>query len=152
MLISKIVSGGQSGADRAALDWALANGLSHGGWCPAGRRSEDGRISLAYMLAETPGSGYRQRTNWNVRDSDGTLIISLSRLLTGGSAATQRSAQRLGRPCLHVTFGDECQDLIGTFIREHSVQVLNVAGPRESKEPGVYQAVGLILTRAFLST
>ena len=75
MLIHKIVSGGQTGVDRAAPDWAIAHGIEHGGWCPAGRRAQDGEIPDMYSLQQTPGRNYRQRARWNVRDSDATLIV-----------------------------------------------------------------------------
>ena len=75
ILPERIVSGGQTGADRAALDWAIERGIPHGGWCPRGRRAEDGRIDRRYALRETPAHDYQQRTRWNVRDSDGTLIF-----------------------------------------------------------------------------
>jgi Circularly permutated YpsA SLOG family len=84
----KIVSGGQTGADRAGLDWAIKNGIQHGGWCPKGRRAEDGPIDAKYQLQETPSSNYPQRTEWNVRDSDGTMIFSIGEYLTGGSLKT----------------------------------------------------------------
>ena len=88
-MIRKIISGGQTGVDRAALDWAMKYGIQHGGWCPAGRRAEDGAIPERYSLQETPARQYQQRTRWNVRDSDATLIISLSTELTAGSLATE---------------------------------------------------------------
>jgi hypothetical protein len=99
---NKIVSGGQTGADRAALDWALAHGVECGGWCPKGRRAEDGVIPIAYPLTETPSSDYAQRTEWNVRDSDATVIFSLAPRLTGGSRLTRDLAARHGRPFLHL--------------------------------------------------
>ena len=101
----KIVSGGQSGADIAALDWALANGVPHGGWCPKGRKSEDGLIDARYQLIETPESKYLQRTEWNVRDSDATLIFTLSPKLDGGSKKTADFAIKLGKPYLHFRLG-----------------------------------------------
>lgn len=82
----KIVSGGQSGADRAALDWAIQNDLPHGGWCPKGRIAEDGRIDSRYTLRETDSEGYRQRTRQNVVDSDGTLILNTGELSDGSSS------------------------------------------------------------------
>ena len=88
----RIISGGQTGADRAALDWAIARGIPYAGWCPRGRRAEDGRIPARYDLIQTPSHDYEQRTRWNVRDSDGTLIISRAAKLTGGSAYTARYA------------------------------------------------------------
>ena len=76
--LERIVSGGQTGADRAALDIAIRHGITHGGWCPKGRRAEDGPISCQYALTETPSEQYIQRTEWNVRDSDGTVVFTLN--------------------------------------------------------------------------
>src|SRR5438105_2044217 len=84
----KIISGGQTGADRAALDFAIARGIAHGGWCPRGRLAEDGRIEERYQLMETPSKDPIQRTEWNARDSDATLVFSIARQLTGGSRKT----------------------------------------------------------------
>ncbi|SVA67282.1 uncharacterized protein METZ01_LOCUS120136, partial [marine metagenome] len=99
----KIVSGGQTGADRAALDWAIANCIPHGGWCPVGRLAEDGPIDTLYNLQETPKADYLQRTEWNVRDSDATVIFSLKPNLTGGSLATMKLAAEHVKPCLHIS-------------------------------------------------
>ena len=88
-----IVSGGQTGADRAALDWALAHGMPCGGWCPKGRKAEDGPIDSKYPLKETPSSSYLQRTEWNVRDSDATVLFSIESALTGGSKKTVEFAR-----------------------------------------------------------
>ncbi len=85
IVLQKIISGGQTGADRAALDFAIARGIPHGGWCPRGRLAEDGTIPALYQLSETPGPDHAQRTEWNVRDSDGTVIFSIAPALTGGS-------------------------------------------------------------------
>ncbi len=150
MLIERIVSGGQSGADRAALDWAIANHIPHGGWCPRGRRAEDGSIADCYLLRETPGSGYSVRTRWNVRDSDITVIFSIARELTGGSLATFRFARQLQRPCLHLSQGGT-RDPAGElriFIEETGARVLNVAGPRASNEPNVAEFVAEVLDNA----
>jgi hypothetical protein len=99
----KILSGGQTGADRAALEWALAEGLPHGGWCPGNRKAEDGRIPSRFRLKETRSRTYAVRTSWNVRDSDGTVIFSLHRRLMGGSRRTAETARKLGKPLLHLT-------------------------------------------------
>jgi hypothetical protein len=131
-MIEKIISGGQTGVDRAALDWAIANGIGHGGWCPAGRRAEDGIIPKDYRLQETPGRRYSERTRWNVRDSNATLIISSSPELTGGSLSTKEYADKMNRPCLHVYPGDEWDASLRDFIRKHPIHILNVAGPRGS--------------------
>ena len=86
--IPKIVSGGQTGADRAALDLALSRGIECGGWCPKGRKAEDGPLPNKYPLVETPSANYVQRMEWNVRDTEGTVIISIARILSGGSEKT----------------------------------------------------------------
>jgi len=99
MAVESIISGGQTGVDRAALGVALALGLPHGGWCPAGHRAEDGRIPGQYRLRETPSADYLQRTEWNVRDSDATLILS-PEPLEGGTEATRKFTQQYARPCL----------------------------------------------------
>ena len=136
----KIISGGQTGADRAALDWAMTNGIAHGGWCPKGRLAEDGMIDARYDLRETPKADYLQRTEWNVRDSDATVIISLTPQLTGGSLATAKLASDLGKPCLHLSGLQDAADNVrqlAVFLHRHEVRVLNVAGPRASGEPHV---------------
>ncbi len=145
--LERIVSGGQTGADRAALDWAIANGIAHGGWCPHGRRAEDGRIGPRYALKETPSRDYDQRTRWNVRDSDGTLIISRAAQLTGGSAYTARCAERLGKPWLHVHPGTEGAHAAREFLERHRIRTLNVAGPRASGDPEIYGYVLGVLER-----
>ena len=88
-----IVSGGQTGADRAALDWALKHNVPCGGWCPKGRKAEDGPIDSKYPLQETPSSSYLQRTEWNVRDSDATVLFSIQPILSGGSKRTMEFAR-----------------------------------------------------------
>jgi hypothetical protein len=148
-LPARIVSGAQTGADRAALDFALEHGLAHGGWCPKGRRAEDGRIPPRYELIETPSKDYEQRTRWNVRDSDATLIISRSAELTGGSAYTRRCAEQLDQPWLHVHPGNDDPQTIKDFLERHKVKTLNVAGPRASTEPGITEYVTAVLERLF---
>ena len=134
----KIVSGGQTGAERAALDWALAHGVECGGWCPKGRKAEDGPIDPKYPLKETPSASYLQRTEWNVRDSDATVLFSIEPTLTGGSLKTVDFARKHKEPQLHLCARDKAApDKLKAFIQDHGVKVLNVAGPRASKEPGV---------------
>jgi hypothetical protein len=148
----RIVSGGQTGADRAALDWAIAHGIPHGGWCPRGRRAEDGPIPPRYRLTETPGDHYVERTEWNVRDSDGTVILSLAPTLTGGSRRTAELARQQGRPWLHLARDAGARDpgqQLRRFVQEHEIRVLNVAGPRASIEPAVGAFVREVLDRAF---
>ena len=98
----KIVSGGQTGADRAALDWALAHNVECGEWCPKGRKAEDGLIDPKYPLKETPLAAYLQRTEWNVRDSDATVLFSVNPVLTGGSESAVEFAPGHGKPCMHL--------------------------------------------------
>lgn len=137
----RIVSGGQTGVDRAALDAALAAGTSCGGWCPGGRMAEDGPIDARYPLTEMPGAGYIERTRANVADSDGTVILHGSPL-EGGSLQTQRFCVELKKPCLLIT--SETSDpahaaaAIADFVATHHIHTLNVAGPRASKQPQIY--------------
>ena len=143
--LERIVSGGQTGVDRAALDAAIECGLSVGGWCPQGRRAEDGRIDEQYPLRETPAHAYAERTSWNVRDSDGTLVI-LAGPPEGGTALTIEEAARRGKLCLVLRIDQESREgEVAAWIRENAVRTLNVAGPRESEVPGIYRQ-----TRAFL--
>ena len=150
--LRKIVSGGQTGVDRAALDWALASGVPCGGWCPLGRGAADGPIDARYPLRETPGADPAQRTEWNIRDSDGTLIVTLARRMSGGTLLTAGLARRLARPLLHLAKADspaaEQAESLRQFIGQHEIRVLNVAGPRESGEPGVGEFVAGLLEAA----
>lgn len=151
-----IISGGQTGADRAALDFAIRWGIDHAGWCPRGRRAEDGPLELLYELEETPHAKYDQRTRWNVRDSDATLVITLQAEPTGGSALTLAVAKRAGKPCLHLAQAEipsvvEAGELVAEFILQHQVERLNVAGPRASQEPTIATYVDGILTAALSS-
>ena len=136
--IEKLVSGGQTGVDRAALDTALALGMPCGGWCPRGRLAEDGPIPARYPLTETPSGDYAQRTEWNVRDSDATLVL-LRGPARGGTRATIDFARALGRP-FRVVALERAPGFaaIGAWLGHHDVRVLNVAGPRESARPGIY--------------
>jgi hypothetical protein len=146
----KVISGGQTGVDRAALDVALRLGLACGGFCPRGRRAEDGPIDARYPLVETPTDDYAERTEWNVRDSDGTLVLTRGRP-TGGTALTIELARRLGRP-LHVVDLERGPDPIPAerWLAAARIQVLNVAGPRESQQPGIGEEAGAFLERLLL--
>jgi hypothetical protein len=147
-VIERIVSGGQTGVDRAALDVALALGLACGGWCPRGRRAEDGPLDARYPLRETPSADYPQRTEWNVRDSDGTLVLTRGRP-SGGTALTLTLAQRLGRPALLLDLAAGAEpDKLRRWIEAEKISVLNVAGPRESQQPGVQEEARAFLERA----
>jgi hypothetical protein len=143
--LEKIISGGQTGVDRAALDAARQAGRPCGGWCPKGRWSEAGPIDPCYPLTETPSADPAQRTDLNVADADGTLIIAATPL-TGGTALTRRIAQRRAKPCLAVDPGDvAAAESIRQWLQKHDIRILNVAGPRESGCPGIYeQALDLL--------
>ena len=147
-----IISGGQTGADRAALDWAIEHGLAHGGWCPAGRKAEDGPLDAKYQLAETESAKYRVRTSRNVRDSDATLIVTVGDL-DGGTLETLRIAERLRKPVRTIqvdsTPTDAVIDALRDWLRSSGANSLNVAGPRESRRPGIYTATRALLDRLF---
>ncbi|MFW6085270.1 MAG: putative molybdenum carrier protein [Gemmatimonadota bacterium] len=148
----RIVSGGQTGVDRAALDVALELGVSCGGWVPKGRIDERGRIPERYPgLRETATADWSERTEANVRDSEGTLIISRG-ALTGGSKYTREVAKRLGRPCLHLDLARSrtaALDVARDWIARNEISVLNVAGPRASKDPGLYDPAADLLRGLF---
>ena len=149
----KIVAGGQTGVDRAALDGAIAWGVCHGGWCPKGRKAEDGIIPRRYRLKETRSPAYNVRTRWNVRESDGTLIISANHLIVGGTKLTAEFAESLKKPLLHLTMATGARRAarqLDRFITRHRIHVLNIAGPRDSEEPGIQQFVQDIFTRSRL--
>ena len=150
-MLQKIISGGQTGADRAALDFAIQRGIPHGGWCPRGRLAEDGVIPAPYQVSETPSPDYAQRTEWNVRDSDGTVIFSLAAYLTGGSEYTAQMALRHQKPSLHLSCerdGETAGGKLIGFLSQWGIKVLNVAGPRESEEPEVAGFVRETLERS----
>ena len=143
----RFISGGQTGADRAALDFAIAHGYAHGGWAPRGREAEDGIIPLKYQLTELTDGGYRQRNKRNVADSDGTLIVNTGEL-DGGTLATQVFAKKQNKPYFLAQVDSHSLQFLASEIAEwlriHDIRALNVAGPRESKRPGIY-AVTLAL-------
>ncbi len=145
----KIISGGQTGADLAALDAAIHLGIPHGGWLPRGRKTEAGPLPQSYRLKELHSPKYRDRTEKNIRQSDGTLIVSLGPL-SGGSALTEALAIRHNRPCLHLDLTLMDQPMAVTTIKkwlhEHRIKTLNVAGSRASGEPRIYRAVFDLLT------
>ena len=150
-MITKIVSGAQTGADRAGLDVAIRHGFPHGGWCPKGRKAEDGRIGGQYQLVETPSWSYLQRTEWNTRDSDGTVVFTLAKEVTGGSLRTIEFAKKHKRPWVHISHAGDYMPsvtLLG-FVKDHDIGILNVAGPRESKEPGIWKWAYQVIEDAF---
>lgn len=150
---TRIISGGQTGVDRGALDAALERGLPCGGWCPEGRAAEDGRIPDRYPLTELAGSGYRQRTIRNIVDSDGTVICYVGEV-TGGTKLTLSQCLRKNRPFLLVDAREmtpaRAAERIAGFVEDHRIAVLNVAGPREGKWPGArdyaFEMVSLALS------
>lgn len=145
------MSGGQTGVDRAALDAARARGLPVGGWCPRGRWAEDGVIPERYPLRETPSSEYSQRTEWNVRDSDATLVLT-GAPPSGGTAYTIERAIAWGRPLLLVDLsGAPRSEDVRDWLRREDVRVLNVAGPRESGSAGIYAKARSLLESIFTS-
>ena len=153
-----IISGGQTGADRGGLDAAIALGLDHGGYCPKGRLSEDGAVPSRYLLKETGSAQYGERTALNVIGSHATLIMHREPhgKFTGGTAMTARLCDKHHRPMLSVRVPLEIDKVpepvvesIRGWLRRHRVLVLNVAGPRESKAPGIEQAVAELLVRVW---
>ena len=160
-MLSKVISGGQTGVDRAALRAALACGLAVGGWCPPGRASEAGPIPASLPLVETPrarsaaaaGVPRSLRTEWNVRDSDATLVLrpgALDATADPGTAWALRCAARLGRPVLVCDPGAAgAPARIAGWIRAHAIRTLNVAGPAERTSPGIGASAEALLARAF---
>jgi len=145
----RVVSGGQTGVDRAALDAAAALGLDLGGWCPAGRLAEDGVIPDRYPLVGTPSPVAAQRTEWNVRDSDATLVLHLG-APTGGTRLTMDLARRHGQPLLVRDLGTAVDArAIADWLSVNRVHVLNCAGPRESESPGIAHQSALLLRQVF---
>ncbi len=153
-LVGKIISGGQTGVDREALDFAIAHGIPHGGWCPHARLGEDGTIHTRYNLTETPSSGYQQRTEWNVRDSDATVIFSSAENLSGGTLRTVECSRNHRKPCLQLYRGSDVQQNAAkllAFIHTNNVKVLNVAGPSASKDPRIAESVHATLQAAYFN-
>ncbi len=150
-LCQTIQSGGQTGVDRAALDFAIARGYMHAGWAPSGRCAEDGTIPLKYQLQELPKGEYRQRNRLNVQDSDATLILNMGEL-AGGTLATRNFAQEMDKPHLLLQLDkhplEDSATRLQTWMRQHSIQTLNVTGPRESKCPGIYSLARQLLNSA----
>lgn len=152
MPLVRIVSGGQTGVDRAALDVAIARGMPHGGWCPRGRRVEDGAIPERYALREHDSPVYAARTERNVVDSDATLVLAIG-TPRNGTALTVRLAARHGRPCLVVDLAaPAAPSTVATWLASNDARVLNVAGPRESTHPGIHDRAAAYLERVLAAT
>lgn len=149
--ITRIISGGQTGADRAALDWAIANGIEHGGFCPKGRIAEDGIIPAHYRLTETDVTEYWLRTQRNVAESDATVIVTLAPELRGGSRETADHAEKLGKKHIHLSRANKFNAAVAlrAFVRTFAVGVLNIGGSREGEEPGIYEFTRATLDSAF---
>jgi hypothetical protein len=144
----RVVSGGQTGVDRGALDAAIALGIEHGGWCPRGRLAEDGLIPAKYRLTETESPDYPVRTERNVLDSDGTLILYRDRMM-GGTELTLRLARRHGKPCLTVSLDEDTEGEVRRWMADQQIEILNVAGPRESSAPGITGQARRFLEKLF---
>lgn len=142
--ILKVMSGGQTGADRAALDAAIASGVEYGGWLPRGRKTEEGPLPLSYKLEELASADYRDRTARNVFDSDGTLLVSHGKL-TGGTLLTKIFAEKYNKPWLHLDMRrqsrEEALSACEEWLCRNGIEVLNVAGPRASGDPEIYDTV-----------
>ncbi|MDT8380274.1 MAG: putative molybdenum carrier protein [Desulfotignum sp.] len=147
-MIEKIISGGQTGADQAALDVALKYNIPCGGWIPRGRRTEAGPLPFRYRLSTMPTSDYRDRTLQNILDSQGTVVLYRNRL-RGGSRLTRELAKTEGKPCVAVNLGThdpfETALTLQSFVDAHQIGVLNVAGPRASQDPDIYMDVKMVL-------
>lgn len=150
-MIQKIISGGQTGVDQGALDFALANGIDAGGWCPKGRICESGTIPEKYPLTEVQAEDYKIRTFWNARNSEGTLVIIRDGFMETGTALTIDYCKQLRKPYFILDIGSKSK--IGEalkiqfskWLEDHSIQVLNVAGNRESNSPGIGADTSTIL-------
>lgn len=149
-----LLSGGQTGADRAALDFARSVGIPYSGWCPRGRRAEDGPIPLEYNLTETQSSDYRERTELNVERSDGTVIFTDGPLKKeSGSWLTVKFCQKHHKPHLAVDLAlasrEDAAKFLRAFVRGENIGILNVAGSRASQAPKIYGKVMQVLKLAF---
>lgn len=147
--VSRIVSGGQTGVDQAALQFALDRDLAHGGWCPRGRFCETGPIPDQFQLRESHSRKYWVRTEQNVIDSDGTLILFRGEL-SGGTAFTYRMTVKHRRPCLRIDLAQPVDPAQARhWLHEHDIVCLNVAGPRQSTAPGIDQQARKFLDSVF---
>lgn len=140
--VTRIISGGQTGADRAALDFALEHSFQCGGWCPAGRKAEDGSIPEHYPLTETSTPRYPERTERNILESDGTIIFCVGDLFDTGTRLTENFCRQHSKSCLIVHLDQEAALQVKRVIQwltKEKIKILNVAGPRESFQPGIYE-------------
>ena len=149
-MIEKIISGGQTGVDRAALDVAGKLGITHGGWCPKGRIAQDGPLDLSYALRETLSPDYAERTEWNVRDSDSTLVLH-NGILSGGTALTVELVHQYDKPHLIIDLkADQGAWVVRDWMKQYELRILNVAGPRGEGNPGIYERASQFLSAALV--
>jgi hypothetical protein len=151
MLPKRIVSGGQTGVDRAGLELAIAHNIPHGGWCPKGRLSEDGTIPSRYSMVEMESADYPARTEQNVIDSDATLIL-YEQKIKGGTLLTRRYAKRWNKPCLTLDLQTDPPSAARKWLSDVRPTTLNIAGPRESSFPGIGDRALAFLLEAFGQT
>lgn len=153
-MIKKIISGGQTGADQAGLDTAIKLNIPHGGWIPKGRRTENGLLPDKYHLEEMPTESYPKRTEKNILESDGTLIVSHGKL-TGGSSLTRKLAKQHNKPWLHIDMDNlqstDAVKILNSWLDRNNIQSLNVAGARASKDPKIHHATIALLESALNS-
>lgn len=150
-MLGKITSGGQTGVDRAALDVGLKLNIPIGGACPKGRLAEDGPIDGKYPLQEMPTAAYGDRTRQNVATTDGTLILHYGPL-SGGTALTKKVAIARKKPLLLIDLAKTVSpEEARRWIEQNAISNLNVAGPRESHQPGIYRLAFDFLLRVCLS-
>ena len=145
----KIISGGQTGVDRAALDWAIEHNIDHGGWCPLNRHANDGPLASLYRLRETKSTGYSQRTRRNVQDADATLILIRGQLV-GGSRLTKRIADELNKPVHVANLELDCHaqvEQVQSWLSMMPIGTLNIAGPSEERCDGIYHQVKEFLNK-----
>ncbi len=147
-MIEKFISGGQTGADQAALDVAVKYNIPYGGWIPKGRRTEAGPLPARYRMSLMPSAEYRDRTLKNIQDSHGTAVLYRNRLM-GGSKLTRQLARTEGKPCMAVNLEThdpfETAVTLQSFRDEYQINVLNIAGPRASHDPDIYMDVKMVL-------
>ena len=147
-MLRKIISGGQTGADQAALDFAIENNIPHGGWIPKGRLTEVGQLPDRYQLQEMPTKSYPKRTEKNILDSDGTLIVSHGKI-KGGTALTRKLAKKHRKPWIFIDLNKtsplEANNQLQDWVKLNDIQEMNVAGARASKDPVIYNAVKNLL-------
>jgi hypothetical protein len=147
-MLTKIISGGQTGADQAALDASIEMGIPHGGWVPKGRLTESGPLPDKYNLKEMPTKDYLKRTKQNILDSDATVIFSHGEL-EGGPKRTGDFVTELCKPWLHIDLNkilpSESAEVLAAWIKSHGIRVLNVAGSRASKDPLIYERVKIVI-------